>query len=212
MVHTTGYDDEVIGDDIGTVLDRNPQTGGRFSTRSEGGDGNYRLDYRISPLGSVGRANLTPEANALRAAYTGTAGVRCGVGARPAAECVPKTRDRRFRRHSIVPLLSDPAFENESEEGSGFALPGIAAARLRRDYKALKPKARSRFRRDLRRHMRAVPRKERGDLNELVRTLERALPRKVVRKVVPRKVRRSIDRLRRKRACLRRHETRCRSR
>jgi hypothetical protein len=209
MVHTTGYDDEVVGDDIGTVLDRNPQTGGSFTRRSQGGDGNYRLDYRISPLGSVGRANLTPEANALRAAYTGTAGVRCGVGARPAAECAPEERDRRFRRRSIVPLLSDPAFENEGEEGSGFELPGISAARLRRDFTGLDSKARSRFLRNLRRHMHAVTRKARGDLDELVLTLERALPRTVVREVVPQEVRRSIDDLRRQRACLRRHETPC---
>ena len=60
--------------------------------------------------------------------------------------------------------------------------------------------------------MRTVPPKARKDMDELVRTLERALPRKLVRRTVPRKVRRSIDRVRRKRACLRRHETRCRSR
>jgi hypothetical protein len=208
LVHTTGYDDEVVGDDVGTVLDRNPQMGGDFSTNGEGGDGSYRINYSVRPLGSVGRATLTPEANALLGAYTGNVGVHC-VGAILIAPllqriCTPEKADPTFARRRTVRLESLAAFENESEERSEHALTGITAARLRHDFNALRPTARRRLLRGIRQELRAVPGRLRGDFNEIVLTLDRALPANVVRRAVPPNVRKSIRRLRHKRQTARR--------
>jgi hypothetical protein len=207
LIHTTGYDDELVGDDAGTVIDRNPQRGGDYSTKSTGSDGSYKLNYSVGPVGSVGPAVLTLEANALLQAYTGNQGVQCigptliaGLQAQQVPrECAPAKRDPTFTRRALVRLETLGQFESEGEERSEYALTGISAARLRHDFNALRPSARRRLLRDIRQELQAVRPRVRGDYNELLLTLDRALPANVVRQAVPPSVRRSVDRLRRNR-------------
>jgi hypothetical protein len=201
LIHTSGYDEEVVADNAGSVVDRNPQAGGDFSTKSD--NGNYTLNYTIRPLGSVGRAALTAEANALLGAYTGTVGVRCPgtilAAALLPAECTPAGANPAFARRRIGRLDALPDFESEGEERSEHALTGIAAAQLRQGFDAMAPTARRRLLQDIRQQLLAITPRLRGDYEELVRTLDRALPASVVRTAVPRVVRARIASLQRRR-------------
>jgi hypothetical protein len=188
VVHTTGYDDEVLGDDIGTVSEAHPQMSQSYDTPGS----HYRLRYSISPVGSVGPANLTPEGNALLRAYTGNSGAQCGSGPlalRPQVppECAPTSQNTK----PVVRLNRLPAFENEGEEGPGQALMDITPASLRRDFNSLNAKDRRRLINEIGRELKNVPSGLRGDYNELAVTLDRALPAAVVRRALPPALRRT---------------------
>jgi hypothetical protein len=209
LVHTTGYDDEVLGDDVGTVYDTDAQASRSFDSASSSGDGSYPLVYSLRPVGSVGRAVLTPEAEGLLAAYSGSPGVHCGlpvIGVTPpfvARVCTPAKPDGNFARRRVVPARDRALFENESEERDEAALTGISAVRMRREFRALRPKEQRRLVRAIRHELGTAPRRLRGDFDELVTTLDRALPARVVRRAVPPAVRRAVNRLRRERRAAR---------
>jgi hypothetical protein len=197
LVHTTGYDDEVLGDDIGTVTEANPQETQSYVKTSS----HYRLSYLLSPLGSVGQANLTPEASALLRAYTGSTGAQCGPvflarAGQPPRECAPTTQTSAFSSKPVSRLESLAAFENESEEGPGQALMTITPADLRRQFNSLSARERGQLLSEIRRDLQKVPSALRGDYNELVLTLDRALPDNLVQRALPPALRKSVDRYR----------------
>jgi hypothetical protein len=217
-VHTTGYDDEVLGDDIGTVLDYDPQVAkDDYSTPSSGDEGSYRLNYKIGPVGSVGQATLTPEAAALLRAYSGSTGARCGAvilqeGPRPPRECAPAGKDPTFGSKRVLRLKSLDAFEAQGDEPSEFSLTHISASRFRREYKSLRSRDRRNLLNEINKGLRNVPPALRGDYNELFVTLDKALPSRLVRRAVPRSVRRSVKRYRNRARALRRKRARQRAR
>src|ERR687888_462819 len=93
FVHTTAYDDEALGDDVGTVTSAAPQEQNSYIQRTS----HYTLTWLVSPVGSVGPATLTPEALAQLRAYTANSGAQCGSGPillrqRAPIECEPSTQ------------------------------------------------------------------------------------------------------------------------
>jgi hypothetical protein len=194
LVHATGYDDEVLGDDVGSVTEARPQQSLPYDDPAS----HYRLRYSISPVGSVGPASLTPEANALLNAYAG-GGAQCASGPltlrqRVASVCEPSGQNSAFSSKRVSKLENLPAFENEGEEGPGQALMDITPASLRRDFNSLNAKDRRQVLSEIRRELQNVPSGLRGDYNELAVTLDRALPDTVADSALPPTLRRSITR------------------
>jgi hypothetical protein len=207
LVHTSGYDDEIRGDDIGVVQKAIPQPGGEFNVASDIKDGSYLLKFAVNLVGSVGRANLTPAALALFNRYSTERGPQCSTGtALGAPECTPsELADGTPGGGSMLRLETLPGYEREGEEGlGGHGLLDISPKNLRRDFKKMQPRARRSLLKQIREALAGAPKKLRGDTNELVLTLDRALPPRLVRKAVPRYIRRSVTRLRKRRAALRR--------
>ena len=109
----------------------------------------------------------------------------------------------------MLRLETLPGYEREGDEGlDGHGLLEISPKTLRRDFKKMRPRARRSLLKEIREVLAGTPKKVRGDTNELVLTLDRALPPRLVRKAVPRKIRRSVTRLRKRRAALRRARAR----
>jgi hypothetical protein len=210
VVHTGGFDDEVWGDDIGTVHQHHQQRSADYSTASRGGDGSYRLRYSIRPGPAVGRAGLTAEGAALAEAYT--------VRARP--PCPPAQAQSFLRPGEARPLCGplaalsrDPTlmqtwhpdnfvlnqrvrrgsdfelFESELEE---YVITGISARRLRRVFRSLKAGERRALLAEIRQELKRIPRRLRRDYYELVGTLERSIPRNQVGRALPPGFRRSL--------------------
>jgi hypothetical protein len=212
LVHTMGYDDEVVGDPAGSVVDHRPQLSDDYSTNSANGDGSYKLNYSIRPVGTVGRATLTPEAAALLRAYTGSTGVQCrpnvlGRALAPGrlpSECTADPKDSTFAKKSVVQLKGLRDFEVEGHEVSEHALTGISAATLRRQFKTLRRGDRRQLLNNIRHELGTAPKIIQGDYSELFGTFDKALPAKVVRRAVPKSVRKRVSRVRRKRARQRR--------
>ena len=216
-VHTGGFDDEVFGDDIGTVFDRRPQQAASYSTDSAGGDGAYRLEYTISDGPTVGGAQLTPEGSALAAAYTKTSTPPCRLPvASPSARIVlppgfpgrfcgplaPLAQDPSLLKTldpgSLVlkrkPVLADdlPVFESEEEE---FVITDISASALDRLLTRLRAKQPRRYRAllaEIRQELGDVPAKARGNYSDLVATLDKALPKTDVNRALPRGLRKAL--------------------
>ena len=207
LVRTSGYDDEIKGDDIGDFQMAIPQPGGEFNKASEIKDGSYVLKFAVNLVGSVGRADLTPAALALFNRYSTERGAQCSPGTTfGAPECTPsELAPDTPGPGSMLRLETLPGSDREGEEGmDGHGLLEISPKTLRRDFKKMRPRARRSLLKEIREALAAAPKKLRGDSNELVLTLDRALPPRLVRKAVPRSVRRSVTRLRERRAALRR--------
>jgi hypothetical protein len=214
-VHTGGFDDETFGDDIGTVFDRRPQQAASYSTDSAGGDGAYRLDYAISAGPAVGAPQLTPEGNALAAAYTKTSTPPCRLPVlSPSAVLPPGVIERVCG--PVAPLAQDPTliqpvdlgslvlkrkpkvgddlelFESEEEE---FVLPGIPVSALERLLTRLRAKEPRRYRAflaDIRRELGELPAKRRANYSDLVAGLDKALPKKDANSALPSGLRKAL--------------------
>ena len=205
LVHSTGYDDEILGDDVGTVQEWVPQLSGDYDSASSVNGGSYRLRYSIRPVGSVGAATLTPEAAAQLNAYNG-GGVNCNspvilrafaAQQRAAPECVPGGTVSTLGDNPVVRLESLPAFETQGDERSEFSLIDASASRLKKEFRAAKGRDRRDLIKQINEALKDLPNRLEGDARELVATLDQALPTSAVRQAVPRGVRRSIDRRRR---------------
>jgi hypothetical protein len=202
LVHTGGYDEDAAwGDALGAVLKGMPQVGGQFSVPSENADGNYLLNYTLRPVGPVGGATLTPEANALMNSYSAESGANCQPS-NPAQhvppECFPSTVSSALGQATYMLLRNLPIYEgNEREE---FALTNISASRLRHEFNHMRSAARRRLLSAIRRHLLSFHRRFRPDSWDLALTLDRALPSKYVRRAVPTNIRRIVVRLQRRRA------------
>lgn len=208
FVHTSGFDEETWGDDIGTVFLREAQRAGDFTAYSHGGDGAYHLNVGIRQGPAVGRALLTPEATALLNAYTVSGGPRCqftqaqtaqrGVEGVRAPLCAPAQRDpgREGGWHPESAVLTSPFrrgsdFELYESEHEVNVLTGISAPRLRRVYQALDARRRRELLAEIRTELSRVPPRLRRDYHDVVLTLERALPDSAVARAVPPNVRRA---------------------
>jgi hypothetical protein len=227
FVHTVGYDDEVAADDLGTVFDRAPQLRGNYSTIA-GGAATYRLNYEVRPAGSVGPAALTPEAGALSRAYTGRPDPRCTpTNAPTVSQVVPRAPlcgvaqqdpgvapighpDSVVLDQRVLPMERLEMFEPMEREE--FVLTDISPEGLRREVESLPPGERRELLNEIERELEDVPSGLRGDYNELVLTLDRALPPRLVRQAVPRGLRRSVRRFRQRGRALRRQRARRRAR
>jgi hypothetical protein len=211
LVHTVGYDDEVLGDNIGTVQQFQPQSRQDYSTPSSVDDGSYTLKYTISPVGSVGRAALTPEASALYQSYSGNTGPQCNPGPillslalGAASECTPLRADPTFGGKPFLPLDRLDAYESQGDEISEYALPHISASRFEQEFKGASKRERTLLLDQMRQDLRSVPAGLRGDYNELAVTLDKALPPRLVRKAIPRKVQRKVKKFRKRKRAHRR--------
>ncbi|HVE68212.1 MAG TPA: hypothetical protein VNB64_06495 [Solirubrobacteraceae bacterium] len=206
FVHTTGFDEETWGDDIGTVFLREAQRAGDFTAYSHGGDGSYHLNVGIRQGPAVGRAFLTSEAAALLNAYT----VRGPPQCRPTAEVAQSAGFRGPRDQLCAPAQADPGreggwhpetavltspfhrgndFELYESEHEVNVLTGISAGRLRAVYRALTPQRRRELLAEIRAELAQVPPRLRRDYHDIVLTLERALPASAVARAVPPSVR-----------------------
>jgi hypothetical protein len=192
LVHATGYDDEVKGDNVGTVSVARPQESLPYD--DPGDTPHYRLRYSISPVGSVGPASLTPEANRQLSAYAG-GGAQCGSGPLALAQiCQPSPQNPDLGPKGMARTKDLPASENEREEGPGQALMDITPAGMRRNFRSLSAKERRQVIAEMRRELKDVPSRLRGDYNELAVTLDRALPDAVANRVLPPAVRKAVTR------------------
>lgn len=203
FVHTVGYDDEVAGDDLGSVFDRLPQKLGSYSTLATNGEAAYRLQYRIRPAEAFPRPALTQEAGALFAAYTGkpnpncqptlapTAAQRGPAGAR-APFCAPAQQDPGLAMtdHPDNLVLRQPSLRltklefDEPMEKEEFALTGISTNDLRRVVNSLSDKERGVLFKEVRQEL-DVPKRRRDQVNELVKSLDQSLPDDLFRQAVP---------------------------
>ena len=209
FVHTNGFDDEVQTDDIGTVFLRMDQRAGSYKGYSQGGDGIYHLNFDIREGTPVSRATLTPQAQALLSAYTRRPGSQClleraGTSQRgvPRPVCAPLARDPNltqtwhpdsmvFRgRVTRVPDLE--LFETKKAEDN--SIHGISPNGLRRLLNSKSQEQRGRLLDDIRRELQAVPTSLRGDYDELVATLDKALPKSEVDRALPPGFRKSVRR------------------
>jgi hypothetical protein len=202
FVHTSGFDDEVAGDDTGSVFLRMGQRNASHVTAfSQGGDGIYHLNFSIRESTPVGGAVLTPEAAALASAYTVSASPPCvatqalaiGVpgGVRPV--CAPAARDPNLEqtwhpdslvlRTRVVRARNLELFEGGEVER--HTVQGITVAELRQLLRSMSPAERGRLLDEIRRELRAVPVSLRGDYDELVATLDRTLPPSLVARALP---------------------------
>ena len=211
FVHTSGFDEETWGDDIGTVFLREAQRAGDFTAYSHGGDGAYHLRVGIREGSPVGRAFLTSEAAALVNAYTVRGSPRCqftqaeiaqrpGPGGTRAPLCAPAQRDPGVEGgwHPESAVLRGPFrrgldFELYESEHETYAITGISPAELRRVYRALSPRARRALMAEIRAELNAVAPRLRRDYHDIVLTLERALPDSAVNQAVPPSVRRAAN-------------------
>jgi hypothetical protein len=206
LVHTTGFDEEVWGDSIGTVFQRLPQSTrpGNYAAFSNGGDGAYRLNYAIGGGGLFGRAALTPEAANLLEAYTVRARPPCQVTqaqaaavgrVQPACVISPEQRSAALANATdtnsfvltrrVQKEESLPPFESEFEENT---LNGISPRRLRTLFDSLRksdPKRLNAFLDEIKEELRAVPVKLRRDYFELVAALDFALPKSLRNRPYP---------------------------
>lgn len=214
FVHTSGFDDETFGDDIGTVFVRETQRAGDFSALSVGGDGEYRLNYSLREGPAIGPAALTPEARALIDAYT----VRGRGDCRPVATQGQAVRPRdevAFPCRTVAPAKRDPAFEQDwhpdnvilrSRVRSGeefelfegereeFALTGISATTFRRVYREASPAERRRLLAEIRAELSRVPRALRRDYGEVAEMLDDAVSERAERQALPPAIRRATAR------------------
>jgi hypothetical protein len=203
FIHTTGYDDEVDGDDIGTVFLRMPQrnTGSDVTAYSQGGAGIYHLNFSIRQGAAVPGATLTSEATQLLSAYTLRARPQClnaqvkAATTRPvvARPCGAEARDPSTAQDwhpdnvvlgtGRVRTRSFELFHNTELER--HAIQGISVAETRRLYNSMTTAERNRLFAEMRDELRAVPLRLRGDYDELVATLDQALPAAAVRRLLP---------------------------
>ena len=203
FIHTTGFDDEVAGDDIGTVFLRMPQRNLTNVTGfSSGGDGIYHLNFSIREGTPVGAAVLTPEAVALMSAYTLRARPDCvltptlvrrfpgDVVARPCgANVLDANLDQDWHPDTVVlhtrVLRAETLEVFESGEVEEHTTHGITVPALRRLVAGLRPAERDRLLADIRQELAALPAALRGDYDELVATLDRVLPGRLVQRALP---------------------------
>jgi hypothetical protein len=202
FVHTTGFDDEVAGDDTGTVFLRMPQRNATNVTAfSQGGDGIYHLRFSISESTPVGGAVLTPEAAALVSAYTVRATPPCvasptllvGIPGDVRAPCAPAVLDSNLEqtwhpdslvlRNRVQRAGSLEVFEGGEEEK--HTVQGISVTELRGLLRRASPSERSRLLDEIRRELAAVPPRLRVDYDELVATLDRTLSPSLVARALP---------------------------
>jgi len=220
LVHTGGFDDEVDGDDIGTVYDRisqsSPDGAGNYTGFSNGGTGVYRLNYGIGGGASIARANLTPEAANLLNAYTVRAKPRCTF---TQAQAAAVGQNQVTKACVISPELLnsglidafDPGafvlgkrvqkektlsvFDDDSQD-EPFTLHGISPERLRAQVDSLRktdPKLLNAILDDIKQELRAVPAKLRRDYFELVATLDFALPKSLRGRPYPAGFRKQVE-------------------
>ena len=209
LLHTGGFDDEVYGDDIGTVFDRLPQQSAVRSTDSQGGDGAYRLNYDISPGPPVAPGSLTPEGQALIDAYTVKSRPPCTLAVARASAVAPGTvvaprvcgPVAPFQRDVNLTQTNDPAgrvlrggvlrsddfelFESDLEE---YVITGIPEAKLKvllTKLRASDPKRFNSLLAEIRTELGRVPLKARGDYSDLVASLDQALPGSLVARALP---------------------------
>src|SRR3954447_7378178 len=201
LVHSTGYDDEILGDDVGTVQEWVPQLSGDYDSASSVNGGSYRLRYSIRPVGSLGQATLTPEASAQLRAYTG-GGVNCNApvilkafaAQQRAPECTGGATTGTLGDSPVLRLESLPQFEGQGDERSEFSLIDASASRVKHVFKTASGRERRDLLKAIKDGLKDLPNRLDGDAKELVTTLDRALPARIVKQAVPRGVRRSIER------------------
>jgi hypothetical protein len=209
FVHTTGFDDEVAGDDTGSVFLRMGQRNASgVKAFSQGGEGIYHLNFSIRESTPVGGAVLTPEAGALMSAYTlrappqcvaaqtlfavgpGQVGRPCGAAARD------PNLDQTWHPDSLVlgtrVLRAGDLEIFETGETEQHTVQGLSVAGFRRLFGAMRPVERDRVLDEIKRELRAVPVPLRGDYDELVATLDRTLPPRLVARALPAGFRASV--------------------
>jgi hypothetical protein len=211
VVRTGGFDDEVFGDDIGTVNMHHQQVSRDYDTPSRGGDGSYRLRYSIRPGPAVGRPGLTGEAAALAEAYTVRSRPPCLAPAAQVAQrpgearpfCRPVGAARRdpmlvqtwhpdnhVLRQRVRRANDFPGFRRSVEVN---VITGISPAGLRRVFNSLSTRERTALLNEIRQELRAVSPRLRRDFYELVGTMERAgLARNLIDRALPPGFRRSL--------------------
>jgi hypothetical protein len=202
LVHTTGFDDEAFGDDIGTVFLRMGQRAASgVKAFSLGGDGIYHLNFSIDNGPPVAPATLTPEAKTLMAAYTLGEPPPCVAtqltfrvhGGPLPSPCGATRRDTDLVQtwHPDSLVLRQPVRRGrtldlfETAEVERDAATGLTVAATRREFRSMGRAERNRVLKTIRRELSRIPPSLRGDYDELVATLDRALPAPLVAKALP---------------------------
>jgi hypothetical protein len=82
----------------------------------------------------------------------------------------------------------------ETAEVERTSATGLTVAATRREFRSMRRAERNRVLRTIRRELRRVPRRLRGDYDELIATLDQALPARLVARALPPGFRRTVQR------------------